>query len=185
MSRYPKGSTVETREGADATPDKPEAVKKSAPRIRAIIERRLQNPFGEGSQAIELKDKDMTVHVINTAVRPGRYHDVTRTKGWEPVLPEDLVGDATDYGFDIKDGRVVRGERGTEVLMKMPTKDVQAIQMAKDAANRKKTSPRALKNEVVGLTAAAHGDQSGEYIDRMTTIKDERAPVPLEEEAPS
>jgi len=177
MARYPKGSTAETR--GDVTEDTPKA-----PRIRAIIERRLQNPFGDGSQAIELKDKSMTVHVINTAVRPGRYHDVSRNKGWEPVLPEDLVGDATDYGFDVKDGRVVRGDRGNEVLMKMPTRDVQAIQMAKDEANRKKTSPRALKQEVVGLTAQAHGDEGGDYINRMTTIKDERAPVPLEGDAP-
>ena len=177
MPRYPKGSTPETR-GADAPTATP------APRIRAIIERRLQNPFGDGSQSIELKDKSMTVHVINTAVRPGRYHDVTRNKGWEPVLPEDLVGDATDYGFDVKEGRVVRGERGTEVLMKMATADVRAIQAAKDETNRKKVSPRALKNEVISLTSAAHGDESGAYIDRMTTIKDERAPVPLEDDAP-
>ena len=157
---------------------------KTLPKIRAIIERRLQNPFGDGSPKIELNDPGMTTHVVNTALRPGRFHDVTRNKGWEPVAPEDLAGNPEDYGFDVKEGRVVRGERGQEVLMKMPTDDVKAIAEAKDRKNREAASPRRLKAETVSRIGTEHGDQAAEYIDRMTTIKDTRAPVPLEDDAP-
>jgi hypothetical protein len=152
--------------------------------VRAIIERRLQNPFGDGSPTIELNDPGMSVRVVNTQLRPGRYHDVVRNKGWEPVAPEELVGNAEDYGFDIKDGRVVRGERGQEVLMKMPTTDVRAVQDAKDRKNREMASPRRLKAETVALAGAEHGDEAASYVNRMTTIKDERGPVPLEDDAP-
>jgi hypothetical protein len=111
------------------------------PRI-SVLERRLQNPFGDGSPAVTLKDPGWTVHVINTIIRPGRYHDVVRNKGWVPVLPEDIDGQAEDFGFDVKEGRIVRGERGSEVLMKMPTSEYSQIQMAKDRHNKQLTSPR-------------------------------------------
>lgn len=150
------------------------------PRV-SVLERRLQNPFGDGSPKVELRDPGWVVHIINTLARPGRYHDVVRNKGWVPVEPADLEGQAEDYGFDVRENRVVRGERGTEVLMKMPAEDYAKIQMAKDAHNKAKTSPARLKRDVVEQTAAQHGDEAGDYLYRNVTITDTRAPVPLEE----
>ena len=101
----------------------------TAPPNISVLERRLQNPFGDGSPAIRLKEPGWTLHVINANLRPGRYHDVTRNKGWVPVEATEIDGDPLDFGFDVKDGRVVRGERGQEVLVKMPTAWAQKIAM--------------------------------------------------------
>lgn len=161
-----------------AAPDPP--APKFVPAIESVRERRLQNPFGEGSPAVRLKDPGWTVHVINTALRTGRYHDVRHNKGWDPVRPEDLAGTPQELGFEVLDGKVVRGERGQEVLMKMPTKDYQAIQMAKDAKNRALTTPRRLKADVIEQTAAAYSDQAASYLDQNVSITESRSPVPLE-----
>lgn len=166
---------------AEATVTPEPAAPKFVPAIEAVIERRLQNPFGEGSPAVRLKDPGWTVHVINTALRTGRYHDVAFNKGWDPVRPEDLDGSPQELGFEVLDGKVVRGERGQEVLMKMPTKAYQAIQQAKDAKNRALVTPRRLKADVIEQTAAAYSDQAAGYLDQNVTIKESRGPVPLEE----
>jgi len=169
----------------------PKFQKKDAPAVppvptvsvrAAVIERRKQNPFGDGSPDISLKDGSMATHIINTS-RPGRYHDVVRNKGWEPVKPEQVDGDPADFGFDVANGRVVRGERGSEVLMQMPAADFRDIQMAKDAKNRESVSPKRLRAAVVEATGAAMGDQAAEYMatKAQATIRDERAPVPLED----
>ena len=157
------------------------AEKLTRPPIVSVLERRLLRPFGEGSSPITLKAPGFVVHVINTKVRPGRFHDVTRNKGWVPVAPEELDGAAEDYGFDCKDGRVVRGDRGEEVLVKMPAADYHAIQMAKDQWNRAQTSPAKLKSVAAEMTAAEHGDHAADYITRNVTIRDTREPVPLED----
>lgn len=154
----------------------------SAPPRISVLERRLQNPFGEGSIPVRLKEPGWTLHVINANLRPGRYHDVVRNKGWVPVEATEIDGDPMDFGFDVKEGRIVRGERGSEILVKMPTADYQQIQMAKDAHNKRQTSAHAVKTAAVERAAKEFGDQAGDAIDSMT-LKATRAPVPLEEEA--
>lgn len=148
----------------------------------SVLAKRLAQPFGEGSPAIQLKEPGWEVHVINTRLRPGRYHDVTRNKGWVPVTAEDIDGNPEDFGFDVRDNRVVRGDRGEEVVMKMPSADYRQIQMAKDAINRQRQNPVNLKAAVANATAKEHGDQAADYIDSHTTITTSRSPVPLEDE---
>lgn len=155
-------------------------VPRKLPRV-SVLERRLQNPFGDGSPEIRLKEPGWVVHIVNGGLRPGRYHDVTRNKGWVPVDPSELDGEAEDFGFDVKDGRIVRGERGQEVLMKMPASEYSQIQMAKDRHNRLANSGARLKSAIVDQTAATHGDEAGSYVNRNITIKEERAPIPLDE----
>lgn len=147
----------------------------------SVLERRLQNPFGEGSPAVRLKQQGWTLHVINSALRSGRYHDVTRNKGWVPVEVGEIDGDPMDFGFDVKDGRIVRGERGQEVLVKMPTRDYEQIQMAKDAYNKRLIGGKAVKQAAVDKAAKEMGDQAADLIDRSIEFKATRAPVPLEE----
>lgn len=148
----------------------------------AVLDRRIQNPFGEGSQPVTLKQPGWTLHVINANLRPGRYHDVVRNKGWVPVVPEEIDGDPLDFGFDIKDGRVVRGERGSEILVKMPTRDYQQIQMAKDAYNKKLIKPKVVREAAMQRAAKEYGDQAADVIDRTVTFKTARSPVPLDGE---
>ena len=148
----------------------------------SVLERRLQNPFGDGSPAVRLKQPGWTLHVVNGALRPGRYHDVTRNKGWVPVEATEVDGDPMDFGFDVKEGRVVRGERGQEVLVKMPTRDYQEIMQAKDAHNKRLVGGRAVKSAAVERTAKEHGDEAADLIDRSITFSASRAPVPLDGE---
>lgn len=152
---------------------------KHVPKV-TVLERRLQNPFGDGSQAIKLKEPGWALHIFDTS-RPGRFHYAKREKGWEPVLPEDLDGTAEDLGFDIVDGRVVRGERGKEVLMKMPQDMYDKIALRKAEVTTQSNSPRQLKRDIMEQTAATYSDQAADYLNRNVTIKDTREPVPLEE----
>lgn len=152
----------------------------SEPPAIAVLERRLQNPFGEGSQPIQLKQPGWTLHIINANLRSGRYHDVVRNKGWVPVEASEIDGDPMDFGFDVKDGRVVRGERGSEILVKMPTRDYQKIQMAKDAYNKKLIKPKVVREAAMQKAAKEFGDSAADAIDRTVTFKTARSPVPLE-----
>jgi hypothetical protein len=163
----------------EQTAAKPAAKKAALPRI-SVLERRLQNPFGDGSPAVRLKEQGWTLHIVNSALRPGRYHDVTRNKGWVPVEVGEIDGDPMDFGFDVKDGRIVRGERGQEVLVKMPTRDYTEIQMAKDASNRRQIGGRAVKQAAVDKAAKEFGDQAADLIDSTIEFRTSRSPVPLE-----
>ena len=146
----------------------------------SVLERRLQNPFGEGSPPVKLKQQGWTLHVVNANLRPGRYHDVVRNKGWVPVEATEIDGDPMDFGFDIKDGRVVRGERGQEVLVKMPTRDYESIQMAKDAHNRKLIGRKAVKQAAIEGAAKEFGDEAGDMVKSTIEFNASRSPVPLE-----
>jgi hypothetical protein len=145
-----------------------------------IFQRRLENPFGDGSPTVRLKEAGWALHIFDTS-RPGRFHYARREKGWEPVAPEELDGSANDYGFDVLDGKVVRGERGKEILMKMPQRMYDLIAQRKAEVTNARNSPARLKAEVMEQTAAQYSDQAASYLDRNVTIKDTRAPVPLEE----
>ena len=101
------------------------------------------------------------------------------------MLPEDLDGAPEDLGFDILDGKVVRGERGKEVLMKMPQRMYDAIALRKAEVTNARNSPRQLKSDVMERTAAQYSDQAASYLDRNVTITDTREPVPLDEPEPS
>ena len=149
------------------------------PRV-TILERRLQNPFGDGSPTVRLKEPGWALHIFDTS-RPGRFHYAKREKGWEPVRPDELDGAPEDQGFDVLDGKVVRGERGKEVLMKMPQRMYDAIALRKAEVTNAQNSPRQLKADVMERTAAQYSDQAADYLNRNVTIKDTREPVPLDE----
>jgi hypothetical protein len=158
----------------------PAAKSATIPRI-SVLERRLQNPFGEGSPPIRLKEPGWTLHVVNGALRPGRYHDVVRNKGWVPVAPEEIEGEAIDFGFDVKDGRVVRGERGQEVLVKMPTADYALIAQAKDDANARQLASKKVKSDLAQKVAATFGDEAGAFAHDSISVNATRSPIPLDD----
>lgn len=146
----------------------------------SVLERRLQNPFGEGSIPIKMKQPGWTLHIINASLRSGRYHDVVRNKGWVPVEANEIDGDPADFGFDVKEGRVVRGERGSEVLVKMPTKDYQRIALAKDDVNRRGLGGQAVKKAATEKAAREFGDQAADMVDQNISFNATRGPVPLD-----
>jgi len=159
-----------------AVAEKPATIKRIS-----VLERRIQNPFGEGSPPIRLKEAGWTLHVVNSALRPGRYHDVVRNKGWVPVAPEEIEGDALDFGFDVKDGRVVRGERGAEVLVKMPTRDYDLIAKAKSDQNLRQLAAKKVKSDMAQKVAETFGDEAGEFAHDSISVKATRSPIPLDE----
>lgn len=95
-----------------------------------ILERRLLNPEGTPSEPIQLRGQSepMELRWINTEL-PGRYHEVTRYGGYVPVRTEELrdKNEVSDLQ-ESPDGYVTRGERGREVLMKIPKRYYDAIQ---------------------------------------------------------
>src|SRR5262245_4234191 len=121
------------------------------PRV-TILERRLQNPFGEPSQDIEFKTGlKVTARWFNESARPGQVYRAKKNLGWEPVT-HDMIADMDSLGAHQVDtaGAIVRGERGQEHLMFMPTGDYRQIQMAKTRENIKKMGdPGIVKKEVV------------------------------------
>jgi hypothetical protein len=129
-----------------------------------ILERRLMNPEGAPSEPIRLRDQSepMEIRWINTEI-PGRYHDVTRYGGYVPVKMGELLDpkEVSDLQ-ESPDGVVTRGERGKEVLMKMPKRYYDAIQRKRSTIeqNRLRNS-RNVKNELM----EAAGSQSHTYKD--------------------
>lgn len=117
--------------GAPVETQTPEA---AATRI-SVLERRLQNPLGEPSAPVRLKDSTLHPRWFNASSRPD---NIWRAKelGWEGVRPEDIV-DLSQIGTHTlsADGFVARGERGQEVLMAMPKQMFDKIQWAKTKKN--------------------------------------------------
>ena len=138
------------------------------PRI-TILERRLQNPFGEPSQPVELKDTSRECRWFNGAVQNDHIWRA-KHKGWQTVQPDELLDIDQIGGYTLDPaGCVVRGERGQEILMSMPKDWRAAIQMAKTRANIKNVgNPAAMKQEVVNAASQQMGDQLADFGDRHT-----------------
>lgn len=157
---------------------------KSLPKV-SIIDRRLENPFGTGSVPITLKTPGQwEVRWVYSKLRAGRIHDMTHNKGWVFVEPGELDGTPDEYGFVSKDNRLVRGDQGEEVLMKMPLEDFQKIQRAKAEYNLKQLGKKNMQDAVAQATAKEHGSEAGDSVFnafKYGDIKDTRGD--LEEES--
>ncbi len=138
--------------------------KKILPKV-SVLDRRKLHPFGAPSQAVTLKTPGLwAIRIINSKSRAGRLHDVIHNKGWVYVTPEELDGTPDEQGFEAKDGRLVRGEHGEEVLVKMLQSDFDQIQDAKSRLNLKNLGAKQMKESAAQETAVAHGDQAGETV---------------------
>jgi hypothetical protein len=131
----------------------------------SVIERRIAT--GDANQLrrvhVELTNQPepMEVRTVNTTM-PGRYYQVVNDLGWVPVEPHEVMGGLTG---DLREdaGRVVLGEGGKEVLVKMPTRYRQQIQHAKEARLHKQMASKAgfqarvqqsLERDAAGTTRA-------------------------------
>lgn len=136
-----------------------------------IFERRLQNPNGQTSAPIDLKDTSLVCRWVNSAIAADKVWRA-KQQGWQPVRPEELA-DLDQVGGFVKsaDGFVTRGDRGQEVLMSMPRTWRDKIAMAKTQENLKKMGDfSATKSDIASATAERFGDEAGNFIDKRVNI---------------
>lgn len=133
------------------------------PRI-SVIDKRLQNPFGEASVDIQLTEPGWTVREFSTRLRPGNIHRA-KGLGWVGVRPVELQ-DADQVGeFETSaDGYVVRGEKGDLHLMKMPTLKYQTIQRRKAELNTARGGGKTVKTELAEAAEAHYGRGAGDRV---------------------
>ena len=137
----------------------------------SVLERRLQNPFGEPSAPIVLKDSERECRWFNAAVGADHIWRNKR-KGWENVRPDDVVDLEQIGGYAVDaSGFIVRGERGQEVLMSMPKDWRRQIELAKARHNTKNLgNPVATKNEVVEAASSQLGDEAADFLHRSGRV---------------
>lgn len=133
-----------------------------------VVERRIK--YGDAATmagpSIELinQPEPMALYWGNSA-REGRHFQLTKRKGWVPVRMTELAN-RLDVGGDIvetPDGIVARGEKGREVLYKMPKRLYEALAQRKADDNlRKSRSAARLKQATQErmVSDAASGDGS-------------------------
>lgn len=85
-----------------------------------IWERRMLNPDAKQSRPIRLKTPGMHLRWINLSSQ-GRYQRARYDEGWVPVVKAELIDEREIYGVNYtNEGWVCRGERQSEMLMKIP-----------------------------------------------------------------
>ena len=136
------------------------------PRI-SVLERRLQNPFGDKSVQIALKDKTLTPRWFNAAIISDKIWRA-KNNGGEHVRVEDVMEVSQIGGYNKSpEGYGTRGERGQEYLMCMPTDSVNQIQQAKVNHNLAQMgNPNKTKAAVIGAASEQLGDQAASYLDK-------------------
>lgn len=150
----------------------------------SIIERRLQgqSALHVSSQPIPLKEKGWTLYWDNNDVRPDQVWHTVNVLGWEYVTPEELACGVDDIGAKVQDGRIVKGERGKEVLLKMRDSDYKKLQMKKAKENHDLTfNTKRVKQDVMSQVGSEHGDEAASFVSGMT-IQDSRRPYELPDE---
>lgn len=132
-----------------------------------VLERRLQNPFGEPSAPIAFKDPRKVGRWFNGSIVADK---VWRAKhnGWTIAVPDDVEDLDQIGGYALNpSGQITRGERGQEVLMWMYAEDRAQIQWAKTQQNLKDMRDfDKQKQEMVQAAAAKFGGEAGDYLNK-------------------
>lgn len=149
----------------------PVVVKKAKPRI-SVLERRLQNPFGEPSSPIDLTDPSLGCRIFNKAVGAQQLYKARRN-GWEYVEPSQILDMEQAGGFRVStDGqRLVRGEREEEVLMFMPKSDRAQIEMAKARKNVKDMQMGRQRDAIAQAASMAISQEAGDILGDASKVK--------------
>jgi hypothetical protein len=146
-----------------------EGMKKKRPRT-AVLERRLQNVFGEPSMAVQFKDRSLAARWFNDAARPGQIYRAQQL-GWEPATPDMIVDMKAIGAHDINPaGQVTRGERGQELLMYMPQADRIQIQAAKTAENNRRMRSGAVQRTELLEAVGQHNPETADFMDKRVTM---------------
>ena len=163
MSKKPRVTVTERNLQTDLD------VLTSDPRYKA----RMDNPFGQPSAPIELKDTSRECRWFNASIQADHIWRNKR-KGWDQVRPDDVVDLEQIGGYSlIPEGYIVRGERGQEILMSMPKVVRNAVQAAKTQwNNRNLANPNAVKSELASAAGEQFGDQAGEFVATHVNLKE-------------
>jgi len=171
----PKPPTTSSGEPL-ATPSALAQLRKQFADFPAIetLERRLLNPEVPGTLPIRLIDepaqhedpsgKKRRWHLrwVNTAI-PGRYQHITQGRGYVPVEWDELRS-RDDIADRFEGAREVRrGDRGVDVLVKMPLAYFKLLKRAeRDQALRRGRSKTAQKEELQATLGRHFGPEAAE-----------------------
>ena len=104
-----------------------------------IWERRIDDPNHHESIPIRIKTPGMKLRWINLHNR-GRYYRARYEQGWVPVHRTELFDEREVFGATYtSEGHVCRGERQSEMLMKIPQAVFDRIQQRKAELARAST----------------------------------------------
>ncbi len=124
-----------------------------------IWQRRMINPTLRDEQKIRLKVPGMHLRWINLS-NNGRYQRARYGEGWMPVRKVELVDEREIFGSSFTtEGYVCRGEKQSEMLMRIPEAVWKQIQSRKFAAIEK--SNRNIKEQMMGSGAAHLNEKYG------------------------
>ncbi len=151
-------------------PGRPKKTEAQKTRI-SVLERRLQNPFGEPSSPIDLTKPGMIPRWFNGAIINDKVWRA-KQKGWIPVRPSDVADQDQIGGTNVSpDGFVVRGDRGQEVLMMMLRDEFDQIQMAKTRHNiRVLRDPNRQQSEILESAASKFGSETADLMAKKTRV---------------
>lgn len=139
------------------------------PRVE-VLQRRLQTPFGAPSSKVRLKEADWDARWFNAAIAADHIWRA-KEQGWQGVRPAELADPDQIGGFAVSpDGFVTRGDKGQELLMKLPSDWRQQIQQKKTEQNTKNMRPGAMKREVAEAAGRHLGDQAGEFVQKSVSV---------------
>lgn len=155
----------------------------------SVVERRLKSGtiFSASSRPLPLVEPEKwTIRFCNSQISESRIWEMQADKGWVYMDPADLAVEPHEVGLRVQDGRLVRGQHGAEVVMKMLKPDYAQIQKAKDAENRKNTfGASAVKESILNAAGSAEGvgAQGADFLNRNlnVSVTDSRELVSLEE----
>lgn len=122
-----------------------------------IWERRMLNPQQKETRPIHITTPGMHLRWINLQ-NTARYQRARYEQGWQPVLKSELKDEREIYGSSYTtEGFVCRGEKQSEMLMKIPEAVFQKIQKAKRDAVEK--SRKHIKENLQGAGAKHFADK--------------------------
>lgn len=148
-----------------------------------VIERRLENPDPVGSLPIRLKDEpshseDPLGHKRTWYLRwingeiDGRWAQIVDGMGYVAVTVDELQNPQAIAGLaKSEDGLVRKGDRGKEILVKMPLELYHAIKRAQqERRERRARNARLVKQDLADSAGRTLGDEAGETIDKSFTV---------------
>jgi hypothetical protein len=160
-----------------------------------VIERRMDHPDLPGSVAIRLKDepphtddpqnerRKWYVRWIDTG-QDGRYATITSEQGYVPVRIAELQhADHVTGLVDNGDGVVRRGDKGRELLVKMPLKLYRYIKAEQQGRReRRERNARLVKQDLADSAGRSLGDEAGQTIHDEFTVDIRRRKTTLGDE---
>lgn len=136
-----------------------------------LYERRLLNADLTGTEPVSLKTPGKWYcRWINTDIL-GRWDQVIHRYGYRPVHMTELTDERSLTGVTKSpEGYVTRGDRGREVLVKMPQDWWDKIKRGKEEQRlADQRSGEKVREELTNAVAARFGDQAGDMVQKWRT----------------